>query len=134
MKLGPHKIYTLRIWLPLFLVTAILVVVTGPRYSVADRSIRCDGHIVSIGASTTEVKETCGLPDHTEQWEESQGSEVSRLFDYESERYLAPKLIIGPIKMERWTYKLGSNKFIRYLEFQNGRLIRIKTGDKGSDN
>jgi len=56
------------------------------------------------------------------------------LFDYESERYLAPKLIIGPIKMERWTYNLGSNKFIRYLEFQNGRLIRIITGDKGSDN
>jgi hypothetical protein len=131
MKPGTPKIFQLSRWLPLIFVTAISLVVVGPRNATADRSIRCDGRLVSIGASATEVKETCGSPDNTEQWEEGRASAVSQLFDYESERYLAPRLILGPIKMERWTYNLGSNKFIRYLEFQNGKLIRIKTGDKG---
>lgn len=109
------------------------VVVIAPRYISADRSLRCDGRLVSIGDSTTQVEETCGPPDHTDKWELAQGSAVSQLFDYESERYLAPKLILGPINMERWTYNFGSNRFIRYLDFQNGTLIRIKTGDKGVD-
>jgi hypothetical protein len=122
-----------RRWLPLFLVAAMAVAAIVPRDSAADRSMRCDGRLVSIGASKTQVKERCGPPDHTEQWEEDRGSAVSQLFDYESERYPAPKLIIGPIKMERWTYNFGSTKFIRYLDFKNGTLIRIKTGDKGSD-
>lgn len=120
-------------WLPLFLVAALTAAVTVPRHSVADRSMRCGGRLVSIGTSKAQVEERCGLPDHTEHWQEGRGSAVSQLFDYESERYLAPTLIIGPIKMERWTYNLGSNKFIRHLDFQNGTLIRIKTGDRGSD-
>jgi hypothetical protein len=93
------------------MVAAITVAVAVPRDSAADRAMRCHDRLVSIGDFKTEVEEKCGPPDHTEQWEEGHGSAVSQLFDYESERYLAPKLIIGPIVMERWTYNFGSNKF-----------------------
>ena len=43
-----------------------------------------------------------------------------------TQRDLAPKMIVGPLQMERWTYNLGSNKFLNYLLFQNGELIQIK--------
>ena len=39
--------------------------------------------------------------------------------------------IKAPVRMERWTCDFGPNKFIRYLTFQIGRLIKIETGDKG---
>ena len=109
----------------------VLLVVFSAAKASADRSFRCDGKLVTIGATTREVLEVCGEPDHIKHWEVARNHYVSQLFDYESERYLAPKLLMGPIRMARWTYDLGSHRFIRYLDFQNGTLIRIKTGDKG---
>jgi len=99
----------------------------------SDRTLRCQSHLVSIGVDKSEVLEKCGDPDKITRWEEDYNSYVSLLYDYENDRYQAPKSIKGPILMERWTYNLGSNRFIRYLDFENGRLIRIETGEKGSD-
>jgi hypothetical protein len=35
------------------------------------------------------------------------------------------------VTVEEWEYNLGPTKFIRYLRFENGRLIRITDGDYG---
>lgn len=104
-----------------------------PQTAVADRSMRCQGRLVSIGAFQDQVEAICGKPDHIDQWEGNPKTDTSRLFDYETERYLAPKLLKGPILTERWTYDLGSNRFIRHLIFVNGELIKIETGEKGGD-
>ena len=97
----------------------------------ADGSLRCGTKLISIGSRLDEVLDTCGEPDQRDRWEEHPRSDIYRIFDYETERYHLPGLIHGPLHMERWTYDLGSNRFIRYLEFENGILIRIRTGDKG---
>ena len=133
MKQPPNKwIKRCRVLWKILLVALVPLLVTATDAG-ADRSLRCRGRIVSIGATAAQVKDTCGDPVQVEQWEEGGDSHISQLFDYETERYLAPKLIKGPLHMERWTYNLGSNKFIRYLYFQNGELFKIETGDKGSD-
>ena len=98
----------------------------------ADSALRCSNRVVSVGATPAEVTDKCGDPVYIEQWEEGGDGYIFQLFDYETERYLAPRLIKAPMHMERWTYDFGNNKFIRYLTFQNGQLIKIKTGDKGS--
>lgn len=99
----------------------------------ADRSIRCDGRIVSIGSYKEQVLKLCGRPDHVEQWEVGRNSAIAEYYDYADERYRLPKLLIGPLHMERWTYDVGSNRLIRYLLFRNGELIKIETGGRGSD-
>lgn len=75
----------------------------------------------------------CDHPDKREQWEEEHNGTIAQIYDYKTERYIAPKQIKQPIQMERWTYMLGSNKLIRYLYFQNGELIKIETGERGKD-
>ena len=35
--------------------------------------------------------------------------------------------------MERWTYNMGSNKFIRHLYFQNDELTKIEMDEKSRD-
>ena len=112
---------------------AVLLVLTFQQAAYGDRTFRCKGHIISVGDYKSEVLEKCGEPDNLEQWEKGYNEDISQIFDYKTERYLAPKLIKGPLRMERWTYNLGSKQFIRYLKFQNGELINIETGDKGSD-
>ena len=101
--------------------------------SVADNALRCNGRLVSLGATSREVLDKCGQPDQRESWETAHSQYVRQFYDYEEERYILPKLIVGPIQMERWTYDFGSNRFIRYLHFLNGELIKIETGDKGAD-
>lgn len=99
--------------------------------AAGETTFRCGGGLVSIGDTTAKVLEKCGDPTKESKWEEGHNTWISQIYDYEKERYRLPELIKGPILMELWTYDLGSNKFIRYLYFANGRLIRIETGEKG---
>ncbi|MGD8970897.1 MAG: DUF2845 domain-containing protein [Desulfobacterales bacterium] len=99
--------------------------------AAGETTLRCGGGLVSVGDTTAKVFEKCGEPTKESKWEEGHNTYISQIYDYEKERYRLPELIKGPILMELWTYDFGSNKFIRYLHFANGRLIRIETGEKG---
>jgi hypothetical protein len=115
----------------ILLFLSLLSVLLINNSAAADRYMRCQGRLVSIGDTKTEVLDKCGHPDKRDQWEEDHNSTISQIYDYKTERYIAPKQIKQPIQMERWTYDVGANKFIRYLHFQNGELIRIETGERG---
>jgi hypothetical protein len=119
--------------MPALVMVVVLLVLITFTIVAADSSLRCNGSIISLGATSQEVLDKCGRPYHRESWETSHNQYVRQFYDYEKERFILPKLVVGPIQMERWTYDFGSNKFIRYLLFQNGELIDIETGDKGSD-
>ena len=95
--------------------------------------MRCQGRLVSIGDTVSDVLDKCGEPDEVNQREEIHNSYVSQIFDYEQDRYIAPKLIKGPIMVELWTYDFGPTRFIRYLRFENSKLIHIEAGEKGSN-
>lgn len=112
---------------------SLIFVVLFQTNVAADRYLRCQGRLVSIGDTQKEVLEKCDYPDKRDQWEEDHNGTISQIYDYETERYIAPKHIEQPIRMERWTYNMGANKFIRYLYFQNGELIKIETGERGTD-
>ncbi|MGA7145528.1 MAG: DUF2845 domain-containing protein [Desulfobacterales bacterium] len=99
----------------------------------ADRHMRCQGSLVSIGDTTAQVLDECGKPDKINQWKEYHNGSMVQIYDYKTERYIAPQEVQNPILMERWTYNLGATQFIRYLYFQDGELIKIKTGERGSD-
>jgi len=99
----------------------------------ADSYLRCQGRLVSIGDTKAEVLDKCDDPDKCDQWEENHNSTVSQIYDYKTERYIAPKRIEQPIQMERWAYIMGPNRLKRYLYFQNGELIKIETGERGKD-
>lgn len=110
----------------------ILSVTAGTGKAVsADSSLRCGTRLVSIGSTMAKVLQVCGEPQRRDKWEEYAGSDIFRIFDYKTERYHLPEMIHGPLHMERWTYNLGTNRFIRHLDFENGILIRIRTGEKG---
>jgi hypothetical protein len=96
----------------------------------ADSYVRCQGRLVSIGDTKAEVLNRCDHPDKRDRWEENHNSTISQIYNYKTERYIAPKRIKQPIQMERWTYIMGPNKFIRYLYFQNGELIKIETAER----
>jgi len=83
---------------------------------IMDFDFRCGSRIITIGDYRYDVLRKCGEPSHMEVWQE-----VRFIRDFGEE----------PVTVEGWEYNLGSTNFIRYLRFENGRLIRITVGDYG---
>mgnify|MGYP001141555839 CR=1 FL=1 len=124
------KLLASQIFLIFQVFLSIWMAVYSPTVAYADRAFRCQGRLVYIGDQKSEVLSRCGEPDHVDRWEENTDGYTFQIYNYEKERYQLPELIKGPIRFERWTYNLGSNRFPRYLFFQNGELYKIERGEK----
>ncbi len=79
----------------------------------------CQHAILRDRATTGEVHLACGAPHDQSRWFEDQvtsdlnGVELRRL-----------------VTKERWVYDPGPGALLRILEFENGRLVRIETGNR----
>jgi hypothetical protein len=124
------KIQRRQIW---SLIIAVLVL----GLSDVSFAFRCGTKLVSEGDSKYEVVYKCGEPDYVEAWEEQRVQRdfgLRREFDPKNRRYTwdrEPFLVKEMVRIEEWTYNLGSTQFIRYLRFENGILTKMWTGDKG---
>jgi hypothetical protein len=78
----------------------------APGRAVAIPRARCAHDAFRVGDSTFEVLARCGEP---------------------FSRELRP----GRARAEVWTYDFGQRTLVRYLEFEGGRLVRIRTGSYG---
>ena len=115
-----------RLFWGIFLTVAILGLAGR---AGADRTFRCGASLIEIGDDKEAVVSRCGEPDEVERREEDPNSYISQIYDYEQERYRLPKLIKGPILMERWTYDLGANRFITTPSWHRPRSRGNGSGD-----
>jgi len=83
-------------------------------------AMRCGGRLVSTGDYSHEVLVRCGEPVHVERWEMLRQTEG--FFSFQSWEQ---------VRVEEWLYNLGSNRFMRVLRFENGRLVSERTAGKG---
>lgn len=87
---------------------------------------RCDQLAFHLGDSTFDVLSRCGEPALREE------KQVSRSAYAPS----AGGAVVGGsagATVEVWTYNFGSRTFIRYLQFEDGVLVRVETGGYGYD-
>lgn len=96
--------------------------------------LRCDGRIVELGDRSSQVARICGEPDHIDHRQEERFGEYyyylrrnSRSKDPGHLPFFKKEIV----DIEEWTYNFGPTKFIQYLFFENGRLMRIDQGEKG---
>jgi hypothetical protein len=100
--------------------------------SVTAADFRCGSNIIAPGDRKYDVLKKCGDPDNVEAWEEVRAKRElgSHLFlpGEEPPGFRFPTVLVT---VEEWEYNLGPGRFIRYLRFENGRLIKITNGDYG---
>ena len=100
--------------------------------NVSGSDFRCGSDIISLGNRKFDVLRKCGNPDNVEVREEVRIKRDlgSHLFlpGEEPPGFLFAKQLVT---VEEWEYNLGPGRFIRYLTFENGRLLKISTGDYG---
>jgi hypothetical protein len=103
----------------------------------AASAFRCGTQLVGKGDTRAEVIQRCGEPNFVDSWkEELIQRDFGAVWNYDPRtgRYegsRAPFLVKVQVKIDLWTYNLGSTKFTRYLRFENGILKKITMGAKG---
>jgi Protein of unknown function (DUF2845) len=112
------------------LLTAFLVIFAA---NVIASDFRCGSEIISVGDRKYDVVRKCGQPANVEVREEVRIKRDlgSRFLLPEEEPGRFPLFVKELVTVEEWEYNLGPGKFIRYLRFENGILVKITTGDYG---
>jgi hypothetical protein len=100
----------------------------------SDNDFRCDSKFVSLGDRTYEVLAKCGEPSHRDvRVEKRIALDLFRELNPKTERdrNRVPLFVEDFVKVEDWIYNFGSTRFMRFLRFEDGRLVEIETGDYG---
>lgn len=113
---------------------ALILSLAIPGSGEAGGGFRCPttGRLISLGASTLEVRARCREPDEarsTVEWRTIR-ERVRRWVAGESREVTEERTV--EVLIDEWTYDFGSNRFIKYLRFENGRLASAGDGPKGS--
>ena len=95
--------------------------------------MRCQNRLVQSGATKYDVQALCGAPDATEQRSEKRAVRrqvnmrcadgISWCTGYIEDTVEVP--------VEEWTYDFGTQRFLQYLTFENGKLLRVRSGGYG---
>ena len=106
----------------IYCIVLALVLPSEAASASSSGSLRCGNDLVSVGNTKAEVIIKCGAPDWKDDWTNEIINNVNT----------ADELRVS-VDRERWVYNFGPNSFLRFLLFENGRLINISTGGYGYD-
>jgi hypothetical protein len=111
----------------------IVILLLNATSAATASDFSCGSKIITIRDHKYDVLRKCGEPSHVEVLEEVRIKRDLRFRLLETEMALdrRPLWVNELVTVEEWEYNFGSNRFIRYLRFENGRLIRITEGDYG---
>jgi hypothetical protein len=89
-------------------------------------ALQCDNKYISVGSFRDEVLDRCGPPSMSDSWQEQRpvGAYVLYYGQYGGIQSIF-------VTIDRWTYNLGPRQFMQILTFENGKLIKIKSGKYG---
>jgi hypothetical protein len=110
------------------------MVVVGPASAGSTGGLRCGTRLVSLGDTQYEVQALCGPPDATQQ--QTEYRTVRRPIrvpcgDTRRAWCRAEAEDTVEVAIEEWIYDFGPRRFLQHLFFEQGRLVRVETGDRG---
>ena len=108
--------------LPRLLAALLAIALAG---SARGDSVNCDRGIVSTGDSKLDLLAKCGEPALMEaRLEERSHYQVSQ-----DGRSGAGHSVT--VKVERWTYNFGPQRFLQFVTLETGRVISVERGSYG---
>ena len=116
----------------LSLVTAHSGVAGNDRTRIS--SFRCGNDLIHVGDTAFDVLNQCRKPDYQRSSFEEvyiKDPETTILEERDGRYVTRPKLVRKLVEVEEWIYNFGPHRFIHYLTFEDGELIKIEFGDYG---
>jgi uncharacterized membrane protein len=98
-------------------------------------SLSCNDRIVSSGDSRYRVRSICGDPDDAWQrveYRTMSGRVVGPCYRVNSKiRCKHTEEHVIEYVIDVWTYDFGKSRFVQYLTFEQGQLVRVESGSYG---
>jgi uncharacterized protein DUF2845 len=112
---------------------AVIAVIAFGNDVQAFQGFRCGtGRIVEEGDRPPEVINRCGDPDFADTHEERRTVRRT-IWTYVAGVPVAKEEEVSvSVMVEEWVYDLGPHRFIRHLIFEQNRLVRVWTSERGS--
>jgi hypothetical protein len=102
-----------------------------PAMAVADNGFRCGDRLADLGDHMIEVRNKCGEPDLiTQRTEKRTVRRTVKVRRGPVEEWVTEEVEVE-VPLDEWTYDLGPYSFIRFVTFENGRMVDVRTGDYG---
>ncbi|HET9931242.1 MAG TPA: DUF2845 domain-containing protein [Polyangiaceae bacterium] len=97
--------------------------------------MQCGDSLVTTGDSLYQVRSTCGDPDaayHRVEYRTVR-HRVAAPCVHENGRVRCETVIEQTVEVhiDEWTYDFGKDRFIEYLTFEQGQLVRVNEGSYG---
>lgn len=95
--------------------------------------LRCENKLVQPGDSQYEVKVLCGPPDDVQQRTETR--RVQRAVQRPCPNGNGYCSVViedwADVVIDEWTYDFGPSRFLQFLTFEAGKLVRVRSGGYG---
>lgn len=120
---------TSKTWL-LFAVAGLAASLKWSAHASAEQ-LSCKDRLVKLGSSQYDVSALCGPPDGMQQ--RSEMRPVRRQVRVPCAAGMCLTVIDDAVQVlvEEWVYDFGTQRFLQYLTFEGGTLIRVKAGGYG---
>lgn len=102
-----------RVLIPL--VGLLLVCHVGSAYA-----LRCGTALVAEGDHKIDVLQKCGDPVSIDT------RTAYKVIQKHHKHHAVQRELVIPITIEEWIYNFGPRQFMRWLRFENGRLVKIR--------
>jgi hypothetical protein len=99
----------------------------------ADGGFRCpSGRLIDAGDHMVDVRKKCGDPDEVIQRTEKRKVKVKvRTWISRTEQEEVTEEREVEVLIDEWTYDFGSDRFVRFVAFENARVVGVTTGGYG---
>jgi hypothetical protein len=97
----------------------------------ADETFRCPtGRLIRVGDPLAEARGKCGAPSRSDRRIEKHQVQVRGENALDGTPIWIEREVA--VAVEEWLFDLGSERFVRLLRFEDGRLATITTGRYGA--
>lgn len=99
----------------ILLMGLLLVLHVGSAYA-----LRCGSTLVSEGDHKIDVLQKCGDPVSIDT------RTAHKIIQTHRKYHAGQRELVIPITIEEWVYNFGPRRFMHWLRFENGRLVKIR--------
>lgn len=123
-------------WFCIASLVAVLLGVGGNSSASTD-GMRCGQRLVSTGDTLYAVRQVCGEPAATDRRIVTRTSKrrvSGPCFKDRDGQVRCDRVeeVTVEVVVDEWTYDFGPRRFVHYVTFEDGKLVKITTGGYGS--
>jgi hypothetical protein len=114
-----------------FFLSATVLAFPDTARADTDSGFRCGGRLIGLGDHAYDVQKKCGEPEAiTQKLEKRKVKNKVRRWTNGVAQDLTEEREVE-VTIDEWVYDFGPHRFVRYVSFEDNRVVNIRSGERG---